>query len=397
MKYIKNGIDMIITGILMYICYPFLPKNIWIISERLNQAQDNGIAFFEYMRRHQPQEETYYLLEKDSPYIKKVQTIGPVLLAGTLKHKLYFLKSKVVASTEKNMIEPWGSNVFYKYFAKLYPKKIKVFLQHGILDKDVSSVYGAAVSNFDLFVTSTDAEKEFVIEKFGYTPNQVINVGISRYDQLLEKSKTTPKENMILYMPTWRRYLIDLSNEDGNYKEETYKKILQTNYYKGIKDLIEDIDLKNTLVKENMQLIVILHHAMEIIAPSFNNLGSNIEIYTSEQVNIQDMICKAKVFITDYSSVHFDSAYVGNPNVYYQFDQEEFLKEHAGKSYFSYVLDGFGPVIESKEALLQQINELIDQKYEQATQYNDRREHFFENRDGQNSRRLYEYIVNSRS
>lgn len=388
---------MITMGILMYICYPFLPKNIWIISERLNQAQDNGIAFFEYMRRHQPQEETYYLLEKDSPYIKKVQTIGPVLLAGTLKHKLYFLKSKVVASTEKNMIEPWGSNLFYKYFAKLYPKKIKVFLQHGILDKDVSNVYGAAVSNFDLFVTSTHAEREFVIEKFGYTPKQVINIGISRYDQLLEKSVVTPKENIILYMPTWRRYLVDLSNEDDYYKEETYKKILQTNYYKDIKDLIEDTELKNTLVKEHMKFIVVLHHAMEIIAPSFKSSEPNIEIYTSEQVNIQDMICKAKVFITDYSSVHFDSAYVGNPNLYYQFDQEEFLKEHAGKSYFSYVLDGFGPVVETKEALLQQINELIEQKYEQAIQYTDRRDGFFENRDGQNSKRLYESIINSRS
>lgn len=392
MKYIKNGIDMIITGILMYICYPFLPKNIWIISERLNQAQDNGIAFFQYMRTQQPQENAYYLLEEGSSYMEKVQAIGPVIVAGTLKHKLYFLKSRVVASTEKNMIEPWGSNIFYKYFARLYPEKTKVFLQHGILDKDVSHVYGKAVSNFDLFVTSTQTEREFVIDKFGYMPEQVINVGISRYDQLLEKSVTSSKENIILYMPTWRRYLVDLNNLDENYKEETYRSFLQTNYYKHIKDLIGDKELKHILVKENMKFIVVLHHAMEIMAPSFNSGETNIEIYTSEQVNIQDMICKAKVFITDYSSVHFDSAYVGNPNLYYQFDQEEFLKEHAGKSYFSYVLDGFGPVVDTKKALLQQINQIIEQNYQRSEQYNKKVEAFFEIRDGQNSKRLYECI-----
>lgn len=397
MKYIKNGIDMIITGILMYICYPFLPKNIWIISERLNQAQDNGIAFFEYMRIQQPQEDTYYLLEKGSSYIEKVQAIGPVIIAGTLKHKLYFLKSKVVASTEKNMIEPWGSNIFYKYFERLYPKKIKVFLQHGILDKDVSSVYGKTVSNFDLFVTSTQAERKFVIEQFGYRPKQVINVGLSRYDKLLEKSATIPKENMILYMPTWRRYLVDLRNVDEHYKEETYRNFLQTNYYKHIKDLIEDRELKNILAKENIKFIVVLHHAMEIIAPSFNSHETNIEIYTSEQVNIQTMICKAKIFITDYSSVHFDSAYVGNSNIYYQFDQEEFLTEHAGKSYFSYTLDGFGPVVDQKEALLKEINQIIEKKYQRSKQYDERVKSFFENRDGQNSKRLYEYIIDSKN
>ena len=397
MKYIKNGMNMMVIGILMYICYPFLPKNIWIISERLNQAQDNGIAFFEYMRKYQPQEDTYYLLEKGSPYIKKVQSIGPVLIAGTLKHKLYFLKSRVLASTEKNMIEPWGSNIFYKYFARLYPNKIKVFLQHGILDKDVSHVYGTDVSHFDVFVTSTKEEKKFVVEKFGYKNNQVIDVGLSRYDQLLEKSKVISKENMILYMPTWRRNLIDLKNEDSSYKQEAYNKILQTDYYRHIKELINDADLKKMLVNENMKFIIVLHHAMEIIAPSLNNFGSNIEVYTSEQVNIQDMICKAKIFVTDYSSVHFDSAYIGNPNIYYQFDQAEFFKEHAGTSYFSYAMHGFGPIVESKDALLKKIKELMEQGYQQTSLYNERREHFFENKDGQNSRRLYEHIVKMKS
>ena len=58
-------------------------------------------------------------------------------------------------------------------------------MQHGILDKDVSSVYGKSVSDIDLFVTTTKLEAKFVVEKFGYKDDEVANVGISRYDKLV--------------------------------------------------------------------------------------------------------------------------------------------------------------------------------------------------------------------
>lgn len=393
MNYLINGLDMIFTGIIMYVLYPFLPKDIWIISERLDQAQDNGIAFFEYMNSKQSQVTTYYLLQKDCNKIESVQSIGKVLIQGTLKHKIIFLKSKVVASTEKNMIEPWGSNIFYRFFQRFFPKKLKVFLQHGITDKDVSSVYGKNVSNIDLFVTATKVEKKFIEEKFGYKNDEIGNVGFCRYDKILNLKENSEKENIILYIPTWRRNLFDLSKiQDKKYIEEARKNFIKSEYYKAIQDLINNIKLNHILEKYNYKFIMVTHHGINELADTLNTKFNNIEIYKSEEVIIQQILVKSKIFITDYSSIHFDSAYIHNKNIYYQFDEKEFYKNHAGKSYFSYLRDGFGPVVTTKEDLISVIEKSINDNCEEK-KYTDRIDKFFQFQDGNNSKRLYELIL----
>lgn len=392
MRYIMNGIDMLFTGIVMYILYPLLPKEIWIISERVDQAQDNGIAFFRYLNEKQPQVTIVYLLEKECKEIDNVKKIGQVIIKGTLKHKLYFLKSKVIASTEKNIIEPWGSRMFYAHFGKVFPKKLKVFLQHGITDKDVSAVYGKSVSDIDLFVTTTDKEKKFIIDKFGYDENEIANVGFCRYDELIKYKNENNKENIILYMPTWRRYLFNIANTEPEYLETAKKEFLKSDYYNTIQTLLNDKKLNEILKKEQFKLVFITHHGMNKLGELFKVSSDNIKIYKSEQVKIAELLGKAKLFITDYSSVHFDSAYIGNINIYYQFDQEKFIKEHAGRSYFQYDRDGFGDIVKEKDDLLEKIYEVIRKGDEGNEVYSKRAHTFFKFQDENNCKRLFDLI-----
>lgn len=392
MRYIINGLDMLIAGIFMYILKPTLPKRIWIISEREDQAQDNGIAFFKYLNEYQKQITSVYLLEKQSKEINNVQKIGKVIIKGTLKHKLYFLKSEVVASTEKNIIEPWGSRIFYGKFSKFFPKKLKVFLQHGILDKDVSEVYGKSVSDIDIFVSSTDEEKAFIKEKFGYEENEIANVGICRYDQLLKYKNEHNKENIILYMPTWRRYLFDLANTDNEYIKKAKKEFLESHYYKTIQNLLNDETLEEMLKGENLEFVFITHHGMNKLGELFSAASNNIKIYKSEDIKIAELLARSRMFITDYSSVHFDSAYIGNINLYYQFDKETFFKEHAKESYFEYERDGFGDVVKEKDELLEKIRETINTNYKRSEKYSNKVQRFFKYKDENNCERLYNLI-----
>lgn len=394
MKYIVYGVELVIATIIMYVLKPFLPKNIWMVSERADQAQDNGIAFFKYLCREQKNVFPVYLLEKNSNKIEEVSKIGTVIQKGSLKHKVYFLNAKVVATTEKNIIEPWGAKLFYSKFSWLYPKKLKVFLQHGIVDKDVSAVYGKAVSNFDMFIASTQAEKQFIIDKFGYEDEEVKVTGLARYDYLWQQKDIVKKENIILYAPTWRRYLIDLANQDKQYIEDCKKAFIQSEYFKSIQEVLSSQKLQSILEKHDFKLVLITHHAMNHFADLFVSNSPRVEIFKSEDVTIADWLLKSKVFITDYSSIHFDSGYIGNGNIYYQFDQEAFKKQHAGVSYFTYEKNGFGRAVSEVEALLKAVEQEVMQKDNHEAMYTHRRKAFFAYFDSLNCQRIYMEIKN---
>ena len=395
LRAIVSMLDIILVGIVMYITRKHLPQHIWLISERMNQAQDNGIAFFEYMSKSHPEINSYYILEKNNENLDKVNQIGRTLVKGSFKYKLYFLKSEVIASTEKNMIEPWGSRVFYKYIGKFFPNKIKVFLQHGITDKDVSSVYGKEVSPFDLFVTAAEREREFIIERFGYLSDEVINVGFPRYDKLSLDYQRTCKQKIILFMPTWRRYLNDLTRGDKKYVKKAQEAFIESIYYQTLQNLIHDKKLEGLLQQEGYQLIMVMHHGMNRFKDLFKPV-KGIEIYSSEEIMIADLLQKAEIFITDYSSVHFDSAYLGNINLYYQFDVQEFRNGHAQISYFNYEEDGFGPVAYSKEQLIENLKLAIKRNGIREERFNQRVQDFFSYTDHNNCERLYQEIIRRR-
>ena len=389
MKYVKYGIEIFIATLVMYITKVFLPKNIWIVSERIDQAQDNGIAFFKYLCTQQEEAFPVYLLAKGSHKAAAVSKIGTVIEEGSLKHKVYFLNAKVIATTEKNIIEPWGGNIFYSKLAWLYPKKVKVFLQHGILDKDVSAVYGKAVSNFDLFITSTEEEKQFVLYKFGYDTSEVKVTGLARYDYLWQQKDIVKKENIILYAPTWRRYLRDLANTDTAYIEACKRDFKQSLYFKSVQAVLESEELQQMLEEKDYKLVFITHHGMNDFEELFVARSSRVQIFKSEEISIAHWLLKAKIFMTDYSSIHFDSAYIGNRNIYYQFDKSEFEAHHAGKSYFDYSRDGFGQVVSNLQELLEVIKSEVAEEGLEKEMYSNRRERFFKYSDSMNCKRIY--------
>ena len=51
----------------------FCPDQSWIISERPNQARDNGYCFFKFMKENHPDVPIYYLIDKKAPDYNKVK------------------------------------------------------------------------------------------------------------------------------------------------------------------------------------------------------------------------------------------------------------------------------------------------------------------------------------
>ncbi|MFP3380996.1 CDP-glycerol glycerophosphotransferase family protein, partial [Bacillus sp. SIMBA_069] len=73
----------------------------------------------------------------------------------------------------------------------------------------------------DLFVTSSDFEKEIVKNYFGYNEKDIIVTGLSRWDDV--NKEETPIKRQIFLMPTWRNWLNEVSNDA----------FIESNYFKS--------------------------------------------------------------------------------------------------------------------------------------------------------------------
>src|SRR5690606_4703466 len=80
------------------------------------------------------------------------------------------------------------------------------------------------------------------------------------------------------------------------------------------------------------------------------------------------------------------------PIAYYQFDRDEFFAgEHVyTKGYFDYQDDGFGPVAETQDQVLDAIERALEGNEDPV--YAQRRESFFAFRDGRCCERVYNAI-----
>ncbi len=163
-KYIReNHIDMIIFYI-KSLSYKNNPKykNMWLISERGNEAKDNAYVLFKYIRENHPNINIHYLMDKsfEKDY-EKIKDLGNIIEYKSEEHKIAFLLCDKAISTHIGFLEPWSYKL-YKLLLDRKDKKEFIFLQHGIILHDVSDIYNKGTTKIDLFITSTDKEFEAI-------------------------------------------------------------------------------------------------------------------------------------------------------------------------------------------------------------------------------------------
>lgn len=123
----------------------------------------------------------------------------------------------------------------------------------------------------------------------------------------------------------------------------------------------------------------------------FESNSSYIEIIDRCNSNLQNLLKECLLFVTDYSSIAFDRAYLKKPLIYYQFDQEKYYQNHFKKGFFDEEANGFGPVIKEENDLINSIIEIYE-KGEVNNTYINRIVDFFPLYDKNNCERNYEAI-----
>lgn len=352
-------------------------SDVWIITERSEQARDNGYCFFKYLRENHPECNAYYIIDKKAKDYQKIKQYRNIIQFNSWKHYFYYCLSKVHISAHVNGCAPLNAPICRRIKGLLKNKTI--FIPHGV-SYGISEFCLKKHANLNLFICSGKKEYENVLKNYGYDESEVAYTGFPRLDGWHDIQVNSKQ---IVLMPTWRLYLAQ--------KPET--NFENTRYFQTYQELIQDRRLSEFLRKNDLKIVFYLHNEMRKYVNSFKTECDNIEIvYKDETYDIQELLKDSALLITDYSSVHFDFAYMKKPVIYYQFDQDEFFEKQYRRGDFKAEEDGFGPVVYEQDMLVKEIEKACSHRFEMQEKYYKRMRDFYQIYDDKNCERVYHEI-----
>lgn len=364
----------------------FFKKDVWLVSDRIDSAGDNGQAFFEYLQKNKPKNvKVYFVLDKKSKDYKKIKRIGKVVQPYSKKLKLLYLfcTRNISAHLEKGVLHPIFN---YTQLKDILNKCKNVFLQHGIIKDDLSLVYNRTLFDLDIFVTSTRAEYNSIAFNPAYGCGERVTklTGLPRYDKLVDK-----KEKLIVFLPTWRKYYFVKDGEKLPVSDE--KNML---YFEFYDTLLHDERLLSFAKENGYKLCYYPHELMREFKDKIAPLDKDVFV-DAKKFTYNDIFSKAALLFTDFSSCQFDFAYLRKPVVYSHFDKEKFFSTHTyRKGYFEYERDGFGEVVYNVQDSVDLLINYMQNGCELKDEYRDRIDNFFEYNDNKNCERLMQEILN---
>lgn len=389
MRIIKHMKDLI-KILIAFITSSFMRLNkknrdIWLISERKDEAEDNGYHLYKYIRENHPGQKVFYAINKKSQSYLKIEKYNTVIQFNSLKHYIYyFLCNKHISAFQFFGVPE--TPFLWKLEERGVIKKKKVFLQHGIT-KEMLPFLLYKNTNYDLFICGAQPEYDYLKVNYGYPEGNLKYLGFCRFDNLHDYE--TKKQ--ILLMPTWRQW-IGMTNDDNDEEEEQCN-FINTEYYKTYNSLLNNKKLHSLLADKKFELIFYPHPEMQRFIRNFKRTHENIKIANRRNCNLQELLKESEILITDYSSIAFDCAYMRKNLIYYQFDQDMYYSNHFEKGYFDCERDGFGPVVKEEKVLVKEIEGAILNR-NITTKYIERAKKFFPIYDKDNCKRNYEAIKN---
>ncbi|MBR6259767.1 MAG: CDP-glycerol glycerophosphotransferase family protein [Oscillospiraceae bacterium] len=352
-------------------------KGLWLVMERGFDARDNAYWFFRYLREKQPQINACYVIDPSSPDLGKVARLGKTVPWRSVRHYLMYLGADMLISTH---VQPAAPDLMAYYHLRqigIRPRGRQIFLQHGIIKDEMKWMRYPAMK-VDFFASGGKLEYDYLVSEFGYPEGVIQYTGLCRFDNLIRGNEPS---DMILVMPTWR-------GADYPRGERFY----ETAFYRHFQSMLNDPRLLSILQERDLRLVFYPHIELQPELTKLSSPSERIILADWRDYDVQTLLMRCSLLITDYSSVFFDAGYMEKPVIYYQFDMEEFRKFHYREGYFSYEEHGFGPVVRTEEALADAVGECVANNFKMQKEYLDRLQAFYPVRDEKNCERTYQIL-----
>ncbi|MEZ9012508.1 hypothetical protein BCT55_06800 [Vibrio splendidus] len=333
-----------------------IPKNKnRVLFKSIPDYSGNAIAFSDYLVRNYPEYEIIWLIKGE----QRTATGYTSIKSPTFLSLYYYLTSKYILTTHNEMISTVGLNQKY------------ISLWHGMPLKRVgylgSSDYLGMVDYSANRIATSEVTRSIISAAFREKANKVIITGQPKNDYLFEGDSCLSKlgihnsyKSVVFYAPTFRENVADRRNKDGIFSDGGA--INDNNFLR-----VEDFDIKTLnefLISNDIVLLIKLHPFEE---GTFKNkeLGSNIKLLNSskllsEKIDINHILSKVDILITDYSSVYFDFLMLDRPIVFLVPDLLEYSSSRGGYTLEPFDLWTPGQKVFSQKELLEEISYLTD-------------------------------------
>lgn len=342
-------------------------KDIWLIGEQKTKGQDNGYYFYKYLKENHPNVKAYFVINSDSQDYNKIKNIdkNTIIEFGCEEHFKIMKRVKYLISTHHD-------HYLFPVQAKSIIKKNKakrIFLQHGVMGtKYMADFYGNHSFKTDLFIVTSEREKDMIVRDFEYPKSMVKVTGLARFDNLFKNDVSL--DNDILIIPTWRDWLAN--NHDFE----------NTEYFKRYVSLLDKLS-------HIERIHFVLHINMKTYKSYFEKLGIKVSI--ADEVDVQKLLKSSKLMITDYSSVSFDFSFLDKPVLYYQFDQKLFFGNLG--SHYDIAKELPGTIKTTEKEILMEVEKIQKNNYQIDKEVQMKINNLIKYKDEKASERIYNAIV----
>lgn len=362
-----------------------IDKKIHLVYEKFcGMAQDNGFYYFKYCMDNQIEEKMdrsiYYVIDKNSPDCDKLKPYKDhVINFMSIRYIAYFLASKLLISSDtKSHAYVWRkrNSIIFQYMEN---KKL-VFLQHGVTAlKRMEYLFGKGRNGgCNLFITTSEFEKNIIREHFGYKEKEIAVTGFSRWDVLQDCSNGNRE---LLLMPTWRNWLEEVD-------EQTF---IQSIYYKNYTKLLSSPQLIKLLDSYDLTLNFYIHPKFSEYLKAFHVDTDRIHLIPFGTMPLNQLLMTCRLLITDYSSVCWDVYYQKKPVIFYQFDLDDYEMHHG--SYLDMKTELFGQQTEDLNKLLIFLEDACKNNFKLNQQALTDYSRYFAYSDDKNSQRICNAIM----
>lgn len=284
-------------------------KKINLYYEKFSSKAEEGTYDLFLLMQEKNNAKNYFIISKDSNDYEKIKENKNVVKKYSLKYYWLVYNASNFISTEA----PIHLNILRsnnRALRKSITDKPFIFLQHGVTYLKAqgknSTFRKGKEGAVSYIVVGSEKEKDVVVESLNINEEQVLKTGLPIFSKIKYNHINQNSEDIVAIMLTWKTY------------EEQLYNFEESSYYKNV------VAMFNMLKKYIPQdKIIIIGH------PKANELLKNTHLGESLwQKPISEALEKAKLLITDYSSVCYNSFYQGGGVIFYQPDLEKYEIEN---------------------------------------------------------------------